>query len=315
MIASRTSSIISTDSSLDAAAAVAPPTSIPPRSSLIDWSKYYASEELSHEEYIKGAVHVASMVADRFARAVNAAQNDNSLTSTEEGTPPVHFTADNVYVVLDHAGSISVELQIKPSSCAPDERAVCASLGNILLVLFSGGQASPCSDESALLPSAAKRMKTAHAAAAAAAAGSSSKLTSAAKAKALLSNLNMPNSICRLVCDLLDSQTEGTSLTFTTAITTLQEAIYDMNQMKLHPKSFLFDRTSAESALQDTALFSNSEGQTTLFGREGEIDVLLKAKRRIERHTRTQSEVASARSEVDSSGFQSEAIFLSGYAG
>ncbi|KAL7532173.1 hypothetical protein ACHAXR_005679, partial [Thalassiosira sp. AJA248-18] len=126
--------------------------------------------------------------------------------------------------------------------------------------------------------------------------------------KSLLLDLGTPLSICRLVCDLLDAVNEPPS---NSAQITVDQALWDLTNMKNNPQTFLFDRTCPKKALDDTCLFNPKDGH--LFGREKEMEALMGVKRDFSRHFNSLAQSSS--DSIQGSSFRGEATFLAGYAG
>ncbi|KAL7531483.1 hypothetical protein ACHAXR_004068, partial [Thalassiosira sp. AJA248-18] len=129
-----------------------------------------------------------------------------------------------------------------------------------------------------------------------------------ATAKSLLLDSGMPLSICRLVCDLLDATNESPS---NSTLISLDQALWDLTNMKNNPQTFLFDRTCPKKALDDTCLFNPKDEH--LFGREKEMEALMAVKNSISRHVNSPAQ--SSTDSIEGSNFRGEATFLAGYAG
>lgn len=196
-------------------------------------------------------------------------------------------------------------------------RAACAALGNILLELFSRGQSSllrvgtngdldfgVVQDSSnghqhhQPPPMQRRRLSV------------TSSGSIADVAEGLLLGRGMPLSIRRLVCDLLDAINEPCPQH---AITSLEETLVDLTQMRDHPGLFLFDRTCPQKALDDTGLFANVEHH--LVGRELEIRALERAKAKVQHHVFSHSKASAPGQGLEGRDFLCETVFLSGYAG
>merc|ERR1719162_993014 len=95
-------------------------------------------------------------------------------------------------------------------------------------------------------------------------------------AKQLLLSLRSPLSICQLVGDLLDSVNEECS---NSPLTSLEETLWDVRQMKANPHTFLYDRPCPRQAVADTCLFGDTD--TQLIGREREKNALMTAKNNV----------------------------------
>lgn len=148
------------------------------------------------------------------------------------------------------------------------------------------------------------------------------------QAKNFLLSLGIPLSICQLVCDLLDPG-EGSRSTsalksledilddkdktcMASAVTSVDEVMWDLMQMKASPQTFLFDRSCPQRALEDACIMNNTHDH--LVGRESEMSVLMTVKNQVSLHVR--SEVNNTGSvSIHGSKFRRDAIFLSGYAG
>jgi len=171
----------------------------------------------------------------------------------------------------------------------------------------------------------------------------------------LLLECEMPLSIRRLVCDLLDAISEPCP---STALTSLQAAYRDLTCMLKSPHLYLFDRTCPKKALEDTmCLFQNSTSNRNmndaddddadadansgrhhfLSGRKKELGTLMDAKRRFASHIRknTNQDLPSKMSmlsnnngdhdaekndgvmffEQENVDFYCEMVLLSGYSG
>ena len=163
-----------------------------------------------------------------------------------------------------------------------DHTLVCNALGKILLDIFSMGQL-----------------------------GGNIEDTSSSKAKDLLLELGMPLSIRQLIGDLLDAANNPCPKS---ALTSLDEAEWDLSQMKSIPGYFLFDQTYPQ-ALEATGLFGGPNSNH-LFGREKEMKLLLDAKKKIANHVQSGciSNTGKESMCVDNS-FACDAMFLSGCAG
>jgi len=178
----------------------------------------------------------------------------------------------------------------------------------------------------------------------------------------LLLDVGMPSSVRRFVCDLLDAIDEPCP---SSALLSLDEALWDLTQMRNDPDLFLFDGTCPRRALERTGLFSHhgigggaGAGQGakggiataaedddsscadggTLFGREKELDLLVRCQRKVASHVqrthRTESNDPTATTNFGAGGggggdgssggltfsgndidFHCEMAFISGYAG
>ena len=274
--------------------------------------------------YMQSAVNLAWLLTNHLIE----------LQTTSIELKPEDITCDNLVVLVkpDVMSAIDeiegVQFRFEDALSMPrtnnsdsagkrmDPNLVCVPLGNILLKIFSKGQATSISvskedsendlyqsgsdDQDVTMPWVAKRM----------AAVSLTRDTPYGKAEKLLFDMGTPTSICRLVCDLLDTINDEPSSPNSAAHITLEQGLCDLTQMKNHPQLFLFDRTSPEKALDDTCLFDNNDEQ--LFGRVREIKALKEFKESIFQHV---SQAHSQGCTVSGDSRLYKAVFLSGYAG
>ncbi|KAL7543135.1 hypothetical protein ACHAXR_012438 [Thalassiosira sp. AJA248-18] len=125
----------------------------------------------------------------------------------------------------------------------------------------------------------------------------------------LLLEMGMPRSICQLVHDLIDAGSDSCS---SSAPASVDEALWDLTQMKTNPQSFLFDCMCPKKALDTTRLFGNADEH--LFGRDGETSALMVAKNKILAHVhmeKSNSDSFSSQGDI----FLCESAFLHGYPG
>ena len=139
--------------------------------------------------------------------------------------------------------------------------------------------------------------------------------TKFAQAKVFLEKQGLPLSICRLVADLLQAE-ESNRFVSKTALLSLEDARFDLVQMKMHPARFYRDSTSPQMALELTSLFDGSNGK--LHGREKETNILIERAARVFLHTPPPSGISANGGpqeihQVDD--FRCEVVFLSGYSG
>jgi len=141
--------------------------------------------------------------------------------------------------------------------------------------------------------------------------------TKSMKANAFLrEQRKMPQSICKLVSDLLEAE-KGSLYQSDKALTSLRETQFDLKQMKIHPWRFLFDITCPTKALEKTSLFDQLDDK--LYGRDSEMRTLFDAAARVSLNAA--SPPGKFGNEAKPQGisrlddFLCEAVFLSGHSG
>ena len=138
------------------------------------------------------------------------------------------------------------------------------------------------------------------------------------KAKAFLEERGLPRSICELVSDLLRAKEENEE--DKQAILSVEDAQFDLLQMKMHPSRFLHDNTCSTMALDLTSLFSRSNNEK-LYGRDKEMNLLMESAARIYLHTTSQSgggismEGPHPQQQQGTHNFMCDVVLLSGYSG
>ena len=138
------------------------------------------------------------------------------------------------------------------------------------------------------------------------------------KAKAFLEERGLPRSICELVSDLLRAKEEEEDKQ---AILSVEDAQFDLLQMKMHPSRFLHDNTCSTMALDFTSLFSRSNNEK-LYGRDKEMNLLMESAARLYLHTSSQSGGGISSSvgggphqQQRTHNFMCDVVLLSGYSG
>ena len=303
--------------------------------SLQDWMES-ACDQPSKSPYLESAVNLAwaltnhigeKKVADPKVKLEDHVTTENVVIFVSHWPPSSLLGIHCAPVVTDvelsselWGSASSAKESSTPSSSSSNPRAVCVALGKTLLEIFSGGRSGSLELSSSTATLTVDTASTQHNSTTA-----SDAMPSAGKRKALtvptnggsvskmannlLLHLGMPLSICRLVGDLLDAGNEQCP---STALTSVEEALWDLTCMKNNPQSFLFDRTCPQKALDDSHLFGSTDYQrdeNDLFGRELEIDKLMQAKKKVSDH------VHSASTTSQGNNFLIETAFLSGYAG
>ena len=141
------------------------------------------------------------------------------------------------------------------------------------------------------------------------------------KAKAFLEERGLPRSICELVSDLLRAKEEEEEEEDKQAILSVEDAQFDLLQMKMHPSRFLHDNTCSTMALDFTSLFSRSNNEK-LYGRDKEMNLLMESAARLYLHTSSQSGGGISSSvgggphqQQRTHNFMCDVVLLSGYSG
>jgi len=247
----------------------------------------------------------------RNSNSISNSGHSSSSSSNGLATRSVQFRQEAL-------AQLSMSQRAQCGSLPLSSRAVCAALGNILLELFSKGRSSTLGisgncgntqsnifppsgggggsggsgilsyrvqgDDAFMLP-AKKRMASSMPSVSTTNLGSnhcgSGSTSSMAMVHNLLMEVGMPMSIRSLVCDLLDATSE---LCPDSALTSLEETMWDLNRMERDPQHFLFDRMCPRRALDDTCLFHSVCRH--MFGREKELGILMNAKRNVANHIR-----------------------------
>ena len=276
----------------------------------------------TYTEYILSAVHLSWMLTKQLIQEIVSNDTDISLSDVHVDKVALHAEKPSGLDLVSSLAIRDIQFHSSTSNGGLDQlqtdvdtapltlssRAVCASLGNILLEIFTkGASSSPEALTQVSMPPAQRRKLSS-----AASSYVSSMVTN------LLVNAGMPNSIQRLVCDLLDAVKDPPP---DVAIKSLTEVMWDLTQMQDDPQHYLFDQTSSSTAIDGTHLFGNTaDGGNQLFGRERELGVLEMARQRMVDHV-TQGEKKEnhqsmvAASAVDRNDLLCRAIFLRGYAG
>ena len=126
--------------------------------------------------------------------------------------------------------------------------------------------------------------------------------TKSIKANESLQAQNLPLSICVLISDLLDAE-GGNEFMPDTALVSLTEVHHDLSQMKNYPERFLADQLCPRHALNVATLPNQLNDE--LYGREKEVDILMKMAWRVSDHMRSKT----------TKGFLCDAAFISGHGG
>lgn len=305
------------------------------------------------EGYVECALSVAYELTSHLCFVVGTAHDDDAGSSNERSEEKKggdlsascvqieDIAAENVVVTIADSGIaviadhlVAKDASVRPSEAKPSdifdapqlvERDVCCALGNILFELFSQGDPPLVVDlgasddendvsfsdlllgvgaalegDDASLPAAKKKPS----------ARSSSK---SAQAKLHLQEQGLPQSICRLVHDLLEAEA-GNQYVSNTALLSLGEAQFDLMQMRLYPQRFLNDRTCPRDARKLTNLFNQGDGE--MHGREREMKALMEKTARVYYHYPRPSHVGAVQQQQNpTGGFLCEAVFLSGHSG
>jgi len=228
--------------------------------SLKYWIKS-TGELSSKNDYLESAISLACMLTKRLIQIVASTNISPEEIATEKVIVFVQQNAFDASKLSIKAVHFHFETQgalpLLHSSCplvssSPlQSRIFCTLLGNLLLEIFSMGRNeissgtthnSNCNNHYGYYannPPAQKRRA----------------VDPTNVSANSLSSLGMPLSICQLVCDLLVAIDEPCP---DLALTSLEQALWDLTQMKNYPQSFLFDRTCPLKALIDTCLFVNT---------------------------------------------------------
>ncbi len=110
------------------------------------------------------------------------------------------------------------------------------------------------------------------------------------KAKTFLEERGLPWSICQIVSDLLQVE-EGNPFVTSTAFLSLEDAQFDLLQMRMHPTRFLHDNTCPQTELELMSLFGQSNKQ--LYGRDKEMNILMERAVGVYSHTSPQSGIVT----------------------
>mmetsp|Transcript_12564 Transcript_12564/g.27248 ORF Transcript_12564/g.27248 Transcript_12564/m.27248 type:complete len:1558 (+) Transcript_12564:111-4784(+) len=295
------------------------------------WIRSAVGLSISSDDYLKGAVNLSWLLTKHLMQLIAASEItlldisiekviifvDPPLTMQSPSSLPIKAVQFQPSV----RSFLSMAQHAQSASSLHSPRAACAALGGILLEIFSKGRSSSPETSSgtnntldttqynqqAIMPPAQRRKL------AVPMAGSIS-----AMANSILLEVGMPISICRLVCDLLDAINEPCP---GSALTSMEEVLWGLTQMKDDPEHFLFDCLCPQKALDDTCLFHGID-RDYLFGREKELAILMNAKKNISSHVqRVYAEDPLNIGERSNAPFGQEirylceAAFLSGYAG
>lgn len=254
-------------------------------------------------KYIQHTVNLAYLMTECLVTQMSTNQTSNldfSLMSNQNFI----ILVDSISLSI-HAVNFQATASLQCAGRRPEtmyQRCICTALGNILLDIFSLGQSNVLEfnggDESSSTPAAKRQARELSRT-------RTDPISSAAER--LLLSLDTPLSICRLICDLLDS----ISVPPNTAITSLDDALDELNQIRFNPEKYLVDCACPTKALEETRLFSAGNAEVELFGRERELDVLMNAKQNISTHALGLGNASSR----NNGGFMSEALFLSGNSG
>ena len=250
-----------------------------------------------------GHIELYQIAAEKITVHAAALQSIHSIKSVEfHDTPQTNPLLD---ILAETIGEEPV-----------DQPAVCVALGLIFFDLFSMGQSNATdinlpslngghntnslqeNDDDSMMMPRGKRV------AADPTRSPSPNESKSSRAKVILDNVGIPKSICRLVCDLLDAG-DGQSLATRTAITSLQEVLLDLKQMKDDPEHFLIDRTDPQKALDDACVFVGTDKH--LFGRENELGILMNSMGKIATHVKNP--------QPSTHGFLGNVALLHGYPG
>ena len=264
-----------------------------------DWLSS-ASVLCSPSDYIKHCIVLAFKLVENLRPLVASGQIQlqrltvDNITVLVSGTPSnlsvqsVQF--DAVFPDTDSLQKLSIEegegRERRTGELPRVQSQACVALGDILLQLFSKRQRrdrkaeNPTgakdvtglsgSGEDTMEP-AGKRMTRIDSV--------TSDSSKASQAERVFEEMGMPVSIKRLVCDLLDAENGHRP---DTALNSLDEALWDLNQMREDATLFLFDRTCPKMALDDACLFGSAEKH--IFGRETEINILMQSVKRTAQH-------------------------------
>lgn len=253
--------------------------------------------------------------------------------SVQEGR---RFNASIDVFIHDTPSTRSIkQVEVRNVNKRMNEREACYTLGRILLQVFSKGQSDSLmlskystatlqdeeidpglqfNDLLTLLgeePGVALSQERKKRASCSLSGGNKHVSSESLASKALLHGLGTPSSVCALVSDLLESNSKS-DISSDYAIKSLEEALYDLTQMKENPRSFLFDRTCPEQALKHLSLFQASSN--TLFGRQKEIAILADMAETVSICAGASIDPSTGIVQEDS-GLVCEAAYLSGHAG
>lgn len=197
-------------------------------------------------------------------------------------------------------GDPLVEVDLGPVGDEPDE----SSFADLLLERIDLGAVDRDVESKMPAPPAFKKKSSAV----------TSSPSNSSKAKAYLQEQGVPQSVCRLLHDLLEAK-RGNPYVSNTALLSLEEALFDLRQMKLYPDRFLHECACPRKALELTSLLGQAEGE--LHGREEEMKILLSKAARVYYHAPPPSHAPGGQQQDAASmnGFLCEAVFLSGHSG
>jgi predicted ATPase len=309
-----------------------------------------ALELTSHLCAVVGAnanAHVSSYNGSANGKAYGSSHSDQHFLSPLVKINDI--TAENVVVSVAHDATdvlganllptrVHINLEHSNLTDAFDDRPltqreVCFALGRILLEIFSQGDSflmhlidnesvdGDNNDDNDLFSGFLfggldidNESKTSHQASKKSTTSAIS-ATKFAQAKVFLVERGLPLSICRIVSDLLQAE-ESNRFVSKTALLSLEDAQFDLLQMRTHPARFYRDNTSPQMALEHTSLFGRSNGK--LHGREEETNILIERAARVFLHTQPPSGISADGGpqeiqQVDD--FLCEVVFLSGYSG
>jgi len=291
------------------------------------WIRSAVGLSISSDDYLKGAVNLSWLLTKHLMQLIAASEITLLDISVEKVMifmePPLAMQSASSLPIkaIEFLPSVlpflSMAQHAQSTTLSLSLHTVCAALGNILLEIFSKGRSSlpgtysgttsTQSNQHAMMHSTQRRKVSVP-----------TVDSISAMVNILLLEVGMPMSIRRLVCDLLDAINEPCP---DSALTSMEEAFWDLTQMKDDPQFFLFDQTYPQNALDDTCLFHGID-RDYLFGRETELGILINAKQNISNHVqKVYAEDPLNIGERSNAPFGQEirylceAVFLSGYAG
>lgn len=223
------------------------------------WMKS-ADDSLSTDGYVKDAVHLSWLLTKHLMQLISASKImlpdiavDNVILFVDRASAIQPSPSSRLAIkAVQFQAEMMPQLLLSPRNalCASpmlSPRAVCAALGNILLEIFSKGKSSSPgtfdgtyntlnfteNNQPETMPAAQRRNVP----------------SISVMVNSLLLEVGMPMSVRRLVCDLLDAINEPCP---DSALSSLDEVLWDLTQMKSDPTHHLFDRTCPQTALEDT---------------------------------------------------------------
>lgn len=311
-------------------------TTIPLR----DWIRNVSSSNINVNKYLTSTVNVALLLTERVSQIQKDKASSEAVPEFLKDLFPFSeryvrledIIADNVVVSVvtadgttDAVSDVDISLSggnNRQNQQPFSERSACHALGEILLELFSRGQSRSrvfprqrANDhhrqqegdfaqlnlgdgDILVIPPSRKKQQLG--------------TNDATGVKDFLLSIGLPLSVCHLVSDLIDSDSAGDFVSDTT-IQSLEEAEFDLIRMKNLPDRFLFDRTLAQKALDDSELFKTADIGVNLFGRGVEMDSLREAANRVLNHMNNHNQGRGDGHQHQ--GVLCEAVFLSGIAG